>query len=272
MKLLGNIAAVLCTLSALAAVGFSRPAPQPIRGGITSEEFMKKKTITVRSDGTPFNGTLHEDLACSSPCISTYTYTLDAQGGNPHQNYIITQKGGTLQSCSGSGDSTISGVSHSTGWSLSLGVNSEFSSLGFSVSSFQTISATQSYACDGVAQEGGDVCVLFYQAVTAFGVDMTETTSCPCGGSASIPRGHAVVYAPNSNGLGSIPARGINVRKHGVMQCLGNVDRTIYYYCGPPGLSDYYNTHMPGPWYPNYVNNREPAGCAIPIEAMQFDD
>ncbi|RAL04262.1 uncharacterized protein BO80DRAFT_441731 [Aspergillus ibericus CBS 121593] len=247
MKFFDNPARVLATLLALVQVGLSYPTSIDL----TAEDFMNMKTVTVRRDGTPVNQTDSSDIVCGG-CTSTFRYTLTADGGNPHQNFVITQKGGSL--------------------SLSLGVNAGFSSAGFSVSESETYSTTNSFTCNGVAAEGGDICVLFYQAVTAFTVDVTEVTACECSGSTVIDRGTAVVYAPNANQKGSVAGRGINVDQHGVVQCSGDADRRVNYYCGPPGGPGYWDGKDAGPWNPDYVNRRAPAGCAIPIEANRYSD
>ncbi|KAK9312700.1 hypothetical protein V1522DRAFT_395408 [Lipomyces starkeyi] len=266
MKLLGNTSGVLCTLLALAAVGSSLPTTIDV----TAEDFMNMNEIKVRSDGTPINQTGSEDIPCGG-CIPYYHYTMVGDG-DPHQNFVITQKGGTLVACDTSGVSTGTGYSVTLGWSLSLGVNSAFSSAGFSVSESETYSVTNSFDCNGVAAEGGDICVLFYQAVTAFTVDVTEVLECDCGGGGTSDRGNAVVYAPNANQIGSVAGRGINVVQHGVQQCVGDNDRSINYYCGPPGGPEWWNGRAEGPWIADYVNQRQPAGCAIPIEANRYSD
>jgi hypothetical protein len=266
MKLLGNTSGVLCTLLALAVVGSSLPTIIDV----TAEDFMNMKEIKVRSDGPSINRTGTTDMVCGG-CTPSYYYT-KVGDGDPHQNFVITQKGGSLVACDSSSVSTGTGYAVTLGWSLSLGVNSAFSSVGFSVSESQTYSVTNTFVCNGVAAENGDICVLFYQAVTAFTVDVTEVLECACAGSHTIDRGTAVVYAPNSNQLGSIAGRGINVVQNGVEQCLGDADRNINYYCGPPGGPEWWNGRGAGPWIADYVNQRQPAGCAIPIEANRYTD
>lgn len=86
----------------------------------------------------------------------------------------------------------------------------------------------------------------------------------------------AIVYAPNEHQMGSIAGRGINVPRpptdHNVEQCVGDDDRTINYYCGPAGGPEWWNGKADGPWIDDYVNQREPANCSIPIEAYRFTD
>ena len=174
--------------------------------------------------------------------------------------------------CDTSAVSTGTGYSVTLGWSLSMGVNSAFSSLGFSVSESETYSVTNSFNCNGVAAESGDICVLFYQAVTAFTVDVTEVLSSACAGSNTIDRGQAIVYAANSNQIGSVNGRGINVPSHGVEQCVGDSDRTVLYFCGPAGGPEWWNGKGDGPWIEDYVNQRVPSNCAIPIEANRYTE
>ncbi|PYI05620.1 hypothetical protein BO78DRAFT_419375 [Aspergillus sclerotiicarbonarius CBS 121057] len=266
MKFFGNPTPVLATLLALAQVGFSYPTAIDL----TAEDFMKMNSVTVKRDGIPLNETGASDIVCGG-CTQSYHYT-KVGDGDPHQNFVITQKGGTLVDCATSTTSTGTGYSTTLGWSLTLGVNSAFSSAGFSISESETYSVSNTFTCNGVAAEGGDICVLFYQAVTAFTVDVTEVNSCACGGTAVINRGTAVVYAPNANQMGSVAGRGINVAQHGVVQCSGDADRRVNYYCGPAGGPDYWNGKDAGPWNADYVNNRSPAGCAIPIEANMYSD
>lgn len=261
-----NLPAKLCGLLALSAVGLSLPKVI----NVMAEDFVHMKEIHVRVDGTPINQTNPIDLVCGG-CQTTYSYT-KVGTGNPHQNFVITQKGGTLVACDTSSTSTGTGYSTTLGWSLSLGVNTPFESAGFSISESQTYSVSNIFNCNGVAAEGGDICVLFYQAVTAFTVTVKEVHSCACGGTTSTNRGQAVVYAPNSNQVGSIAGRGINVIKHGVEQCVGDVDRKVEYYCGPPGGPDWWTGRGEGPWIDAYVNDRAPAGCSIPIEAHRYLD
>ncbi|KAJ5197990.1 uncharacterized protein N7498_007107 [Penicillium cinerascens] len=266
MKLLGNASRLLCTLLALVVVGSSLPTMIDI----SAEEFMDLNEVKVRRDGSFINQTESTDLFCGL-CRRYYHYT-KLEHGNPHQNFVITQKGGTLVACDTSLVSTGTGYSTTLEWSLNLGVNSAFSSVGFDVSESETYSVSNSFECNGVAAENGDICVLFYQAVTAFTVNMMEVLECPCGGSSFHDWGTAIVYAPNANQVGSIAGRGINVVQHGVKQCVGDSDRRVNYYCGPPGGPKWWRGRAQGPWIEDYVNQREPAGCAIPIEANRYTD
>ncbi|KAJ5491208.1 hypothetical protein N7539_002775 [Penicillium diatomitis] len=254
------------TILALVALVSSFPASIHM----SAEEFMNRDDIKVRRDGSVLNQTESPNIVCGG-CTPYYHYT-KVGNGNPHQNFVITQKGGTLVACDTSLVSTGTGYATTLGWSLSLGVNSAFSSAGFSVSESETYSVSNSFECNGVAGENGDICVLFYQAVTAFTVDVTEVLECPCGGGGTSNRGTAVVYAPNANQIGSIAGRGISVPQHGVNQCVGDSDRRVNYYCGPPGGPEWWTGRGAGPWIADYVNQRQPAGCAIPIEANRYTD
>ena len=225
--------------------------------------------IHVRVDGTPINQTSSIDIVCGGGCQPSYSYTR-VNDGSPHQNFVITQKGGTLVACDTSSTSTGTGYSTTLGWSLSMGVNTPFES---SVSESQTYSVSNTFTCNGVAAQRGDICVLFYQAVTAFTVNVKEVNTCACrGGTTIIDRGEAIVYAPNSNQVGSVARRGINVVDHGVQQCVGDSDRKLHYNCGPPGGPKWWEGKWEGPWIAYYVNTRQPAGCSIPIETNKYQD
>lgn len=287
MKFLDNLTVTLGTSLALTAGALAAPT---VLSGVTAEQFQKLGKIEVRADGTVINSTSSSsnitlsnadstgiepisDMVCPETCDVRYTYTLNGTG-NPHQNFVITQKGGSLVSCDNSNTGTSTGYSVTIGWTFSATFNLDsFASLGFSVTESETTTTTQSFDCNGVAAEGGDICVLFYQAVTAYTVNVEETSQCSCGGlTEKRTVGTAVIYAPNSGQVGSIPARGINVVQHGVEQCVGDDDRTINYYCGPAGGPEWWSGRGDGPWIEDYVNNREPAGCAIPIEANRYTD
>ncbi|KAJ5805160.1 hypothetical protein N7474_011047 [Penicillium riverlandense] len=271
MKLLGNIPGVLCTLLALAPVGFSLPRAKVL--DVTAEDFMRMKQIKVRADGTSVNNTgIGTEHSICGPCSSNIGYSLVGDG-DPHQNFVITQKGNSVIACDTSGSSTSTGFSNTLGWSFSLGANTQFDSLGFSVSESETYSTSNSFNCNGVADEGGEICVLFYQAVTAFTVSVERVQQCGC--EVAPPTedlGQAIIYAPNANQVGSVIGRGINVPAHGVEQCFGNSDRTILYYCGPPGGPEWWTGRGDGPWIDDYVNQRVPTDCPIPIEANLYLD
>jgi hypothetical protein len=261
-----NFPTRLFSLLALSAVGLSLPRVIDVR----AEDFIQMRDIHVLENGTQINQPFSIDMVCGG-CQASYSYT-KVGDGDPHQNFVITQKGGTLVACDTSTTSTGTGYSTTLGWSLSLGVNTPFESAGFSISESETYSVSNTFTCAGVADEDGDICVLFYQAVTAFTVTVKEVNSCACGGTTTVDRGEAVVYAPNSNQIGSIAGRGINVVNHGVQQCVGDSDRKVDYYCGPSGGPDWWNGKTEGPWIDDYVNERSPAGCSIPIEAHRYDD
>ncbi|PKY09000.1 hypothetical protein P168DRAFT_287062 [Aspergillus campestris IBT 28561] len=189
--------------------------------------------------------------------------------GDPHQNFVITQKGGSLVSCSAEDGATASAYEHGLSWSITGGVNTEWASVALEVSESQSYSVSQSFTCGGVAKQRGNICVLFYQAVTAFKVEVIKND--PCNGIVN-KKTVETIYAPNDNKLGSVGARGINVSKHGVVQCVGDVDRTIHHYCGPKGDASWWRGKQPGPWTKEYVDNREPKDCKVPIEAHQYFD
>lgn len=271
MKLLDNGSSLLCVLLTLVVAGCSYPTAV----NITAEDFMNMQEIRVRSDGSLIDGSLihntnNIDMVCGG-CTPSYSYK-KVGDGDPHQNFVITQKGGTLVACDTSSSSTGTGYSVTLGWSLSIGVNTPFESAGFSISESESYSVSNTFSCSGVAAENGDICVMFYQAVTAFTVDVTEVNSCACGGTSTSDHGTATVYAPNADQIGSVAGRGINVIHNGVEQCVGDSDRTVNYYCGPPGGPEWWNGRGEGPWIDDYVNQREPAGCGIPIEAYRFSD
>ncbi|EED20729.1 hypothetical protein TSTA_039300 [Talaromyces stipitatus ATCC 10500] len=244
MKLLSNVSSLFCLLLALTVPGYSYPTAV----NITAEDFMELQEIRVRADGTLYNT------------------------GITDINFVITQKGGTLVACDTPDSSTGTGYSVELGWSLSIGLDAEFDSVGLDISESQTYSVSNTFSCNNVADEKGDICVLFYQAVTAFTVQVTEVLECACGPTSTIDRGTAIVYAPNADQVGSIAGRGINVIQNGVQQCVGDSDRTINYYCGPPGTPGWWDGRGEGPWIEDYVNAREPAGCDIPIEANRYSD
>ncbi|PLN83802.1 hypothetical protein BDW42DRAFT_192021 [Aspergillus taichungensis] len=204
--------------------------------------------------------------ACRTPRQVSYKLKGD---GDPHQNFIITQKGGSLVSCSAEDGATGSAYEQSLSWSITGGLNLDWASVSLGVTETQTYSTSQSFTCGGVAKERGNICVLFYQAVTAFKVEVTVNDVC---------RGivqhtsEETVYAPNEDKMGSVGARGINVSKHGVVQCVGDVDRTINYHCGPKGDASWWRGKQTGPWIKDYVDQREPKDCKVPIEAHQYFD
>lgn len=156
MKLHGNVAGFLCTLLALAPVGFSLPRAQLM--DVTAEDFMRMKQFKVRADGTSLNNTaIGTELAICGPCTASIGYTLMGDG-EPHQNFVITQKGNSVISCPSPGSSTSTGLSTTLGWSLSLGVNAEFESFGFSVTESETYSTSNSFNCNGVADARRYLC------------------------------------------------------------------------------------------------------------------
>ena len=204
--------------------------------------------------------------ACRIPARVHYKLKGD---GDPHQNFIITQKGGSLVSCSADDGSTGSSYEQSLSWSITGGLNIPWASVSLGVSETETYSTSQSFTCGGVAKQKGNICVLFYQAVTAFKVEVILND--PCKGIIE-HKTEETVYAPNENKMGSVGARGINISKHGVVQCVGDVDRTIKYHCGPKGDASWWRGKQAGPWIKEYVDQREPKDCKVPIEAHQYFD
>lgn len=204
--------------------------------------------------------------ACRIPARLYYKLKGD---GDPHQNFVITQKGGSLVSCSAEDGSTGSGYEQSLSWSITGGVNIPWASVSLGVSESEAYTVSQSFTCGGVAKQKGNICVLVYQAVTAFKVEVHKSD--PCKGIVD-QKWDETIYAPNGNKMGSIGARGINVAKHGVVQCVGDVDRTINHYCGPKGDASWWRGKQAGPWIKEYVDQREPKDCKVPIEAHQYFD
>ena len=194
-------------------------------------------------------------------------YTRYQQIEDSHQNYMITQKAGTVVDCPGT---TTAGQSTSFTWDVSGGFFADFITGGFSVSETTTVLNSASFEC---ASDTDAICVLFYQAVTAYTVAVQKGSFMGFTSDISwYDDGTTVIYAPNSGSLGSTTGRGINVDARNIIQCWGDDDRTVLYSCGPPGGADYWDSKDAGPWNSDYVANRVPAGCDIPIEAYHFTD
>jgi hypothetical protein len=51
------------------------------------------------------------------------------------------------------------------------------------------------------------------------------------------------VYLPNADEVGSVVARGTNFGSRNVIQCRGDVDRTVVLNCGPKGGPEWFDTH-----------------------------
>lgn len=235
---------------------------------IDSTEFARIRNHTIVLDTRQSVG----------PNVMEYTYSLIGDG-NPHQNYIITQQGGTVISCS-PGASTMIGKTTTVGWSISIGggaVGAESGDLGafnpftFTVQESIGYTVGQSFPCVASAQSA---CVLVYQGATAYTVDVTQTTTTPAGGVFTQDLGQQVILAPNAKGAGSTAALGIINENAGVQQCRDNVDRSVNYYCGPPGGPEYWEegTINPGPWDPKYRAAQIPsfADCPYVVEADHF--
>ncbi|KAJ5604339.1 hypothetical protein N7510_009493 [Penicillium lagena] len=233
---------------------------------ITSEEFATMKYIIVDKEGN-YLGNDSDDLDTSNFRRDNILYRLKTiDDSNPHQNYMITQKSGTVVTCPGT---TTSGLSVGFSWSISGGITAAFFNAGFFVSESTTVTNSASFDC---ASDTDAICVLFYQAVTAYTVMVQEGGFGGFGFVEWYDQGTTVIYAPNSGSMGATTGRGINVEARNVIQCWGDEDRTVLYSCGPPGDADYWDNKDPGPWNSDYVTNREPAGCDIPIEAFNFAD
>jgi hypothetical protein len=73
----------------------------------------------------------------------------------------------------------------------------------------------------------GDICLLFYHAMTAFRVKVTECQDCGCGVTDGSEKdiGETIVYAPNEGKVGSIVSREVSMTD--IQQCVGNDDRTV---------------------------------------------
>ncbi|KAJ5808582.1 hypothetical protein N7474_009851 [Penicillium riverlandense] len=234
---------------------------------MTSEDFAAMGHIIVDSKGNHIGSNLNDIDTAHVRRDDQFTAFRQIDDPNPHQNYMITQKGGTVVNCPGT---TTSGLSQGFSWAVSGGIVASFLNAGFFVSETTTVSNTASFEC---ASDTDSICVLFYQAVTAYTVEVQRGSF--MGFSSDISwydDGTTVIYAPNSGSLGSTTGRGINVNARGITQCWGDDDRTVTFACGPPGDADYWNYQDPGPWNSDYVANMEPAGCAIPIEAFRFTD
>lgn len=237
----------------------------PLLLDITAEEFSKLKEYDILPSN---NSDIYTPLTKrQNQCNTVPRYRLTLVGdGNPHQNFVITQKANTVVSCPGS--STF-GVSTTIGWTANVNVGfSKLNPFSFGVSESKTQAASQTVKCEAGVDSA---CVLVYDAVTAYTVNVkSETPS--CFGADPLDLGNAIIYAPNANGEGSITGRGINVQRNGVIQCVGNVDRVVTHYCGPPGRPDWWIGKSQGPWNPDYLAAREPAGCIPVIEAGRFTD
>lgn len=190
--------------------------------------------------------------------------------GNPHQNYKIGQVANTLISCPGS---VTQGESHTFGWSVQVGLNpgfqeSDFASVGFSVTETNTESVSETFPCAGDTTE---ICAIHYTAVTALTVRFYQELL-GCGSPVSKEVGQGIVYLPNANGVGSTISRGTNFGDRNIIQCRGQAERNLDFYCGPKGGPEWFQTNEYGPWSDAYMEQKEPADCAVPIEALKFND
>ena len=238
-------------------------------GNLTAEDFLQ----SLRSVPVAFGDYTSFDKRQDGPCHSSTVYSFDkVRDGNPHQNYKIGQVADTLISCPGS---VSKGESHTFGWSLSLNLNpgvgeSDFSSLGFSVTESQTSSVSDSFTCETGPTE---ICALHYTAITAVTVEFFSQVF-RCEG-ITPPRqsvGTGVVYLPNADGVGSVMSRGTNFGDRNIIQCRRTSEREIDFYCGPKGGPEWFFTNELGPWSDAYMAALDPPGCAVPIEALKFLD
>lgn len=232
---------------------------------LTAEEFLSsKKPVRFRRETRESL----DERDCTTN--SDFYYTINGDG-DPHQNYKIAQVANTLISCPG----TVStGESHTFEWSITGSANGgtkdfTFGALGFSVGESDTQTVSDAFACTpGVGMT--EICALHYTAVTAVSVELWEHTI-SCGNSITTDLGPGTVYLPNSGGIGSTMSRGTNFGGQNIIQCRGQDAREIDFFCGPAGGPEYFETTGYGPWQPSYMNALDPAGCPVPIEAMQFD-
>ncbi|KAF2098700.1 hypothetical protein NA57DRAFT_75939 [Rhizodiscina lignyota] len=231
---------------------------------LTAEEFLRtREPVTFRRD-------IEERNLGERQCFASTTYSYKIIGnGNPHQNYKIGQVANTLISCPGT---VATGESHTFGWSIGGGFNPgseayDFASVGFSVGESDTKTVTDSFECAGSMTE---ICAMHYTAVTAVTVDFYSVTE-NCGVQSTQDEGTGVVYLPNSNGIGSTVSRGTNFGDRNIIQCRGQAAREVDFYCGPAGGPEWFDTNEYGPWSDAYMAALDPAGCAVPIEALKFD-
>jgi hypothetical protein len=236
-------------------------------GNLTAEDFLRSPRGVPVSFGTETSPDKRQD----GPCLSSTVYSFEKVGdGNPHQNYKIGQVANTLISCPGS---VSQGESHTFGWSIGLNINpgvgeSDFANLGFAVSESQTNSVTDTFPCVGGMTE---ICALHYTAVTAVTVEFfSQVISCDGIGLQKLPVGTGIVYLPNADGIGSVMSRGTNFGDRNIIQCRGSVEREVDFHCGPRGGPEWFDTNEYGPWSDAYMAALEPAGCAVPIEALKF--
>ena len=142
-------------------------------------------------------------------CTTDTSYYYELIGdGDPHQNYRIGQIANTLVSCPGT---VATGESHTFGWSFSFGLNpgymqTDFASLGFSVSESNTETVTDSFEC---AEDTTEICAFHYTAVTAVSVTFYQE-DWTCGSVVKTNLGAGTVWLPNTNGIGSTISRGTN--------------------------------------------------------------
>jgi hypothetical protein len=236
---------------------------------LTAEEFLSSRGPVAyrRRELEPHQ---HKGRQCdSSGIVDSYELIGD---GNPHQNYKIGQVANTLVSCPGS---VSTGESHTFSWSIGGGFNPgngkyDFASLGFSVGESDTQTVSETFQCGGNGMT--EICAMHYTAVTAVSVTFTSVITTCEGPDPPITEGTGVVYLPNANGIGSTISRGTNFGTRNIIQCRGQSEREVDFYCGPAGGPEWFDTHEYGPWSDAYQAALDPAGCAVPIEAMKFND
>ncbi|QIX00618.1 hypothetical protein AMS68_006135 [Peltaster fructicola] len=234
------------------------------KGNITDVEFLANPSLLdetiVDRDAVGIGG-------CFSQVKNYYTLV---GNGSPHQNFKITEIGGSAINCPGSVSKT---YSHTTGWSIGgkIGLSThdvDFASLSFSVQDTTTNSISNTFSCDAT---WAMMCILSYQAVTAVTVEFW-TKNVGCGAGKPVSKGQGVVYLPNArtqNSGGSVMQRGVNSRTN-QKQCQGGSDdREVAFYCGPAGGPDWFTTQESGV-SDAYLQQRDPPNCAVPIEAYNW--
>jgi hypothetical protein len=195
----------------------------------------------------------------TNACVVSHTSYL-AGNGNPHQNYVYTQKGDTF-ACPGT--SSTQSFSVTVGWSVSGGISAPWISGGFSVSQSKTEGYSFNGAClgdhNGLHADQG--CLQQAMAMTAYTVDEWVEYSGNCPGDRQNHRvGTAVIFSPNEDKGHQWFA---SANFGGFLGCSWNNDQ-LKYAAGPPGTSDWFNNQQPGIMGRDWQAAQEPAGYQIP--------
>ena len=232
---------------------------------LTADELLRDPRSVVFSRDSSID---KRQNCLDSNTVTTYNYELIGDG-DPHQNYKIVQMDDTLMSCPGT---ITSGHSSTTSWSFQVGLNpgykqTDFASLGFSVTETETKSVENTFNCPG--SDGTEICAFHYTAVTALSVTFYKH-ELSCGITTTTSLGPGTVWLPNSNGIGSTVSRGTNFGARNIIQCRGQAEREIDFNCGPKGGPEWFNTNEYGPWSDAYMAALDPPDCAVPIEALKF--